>query len=342
MRGGVDLIVIGSGAAGLSAAVTAAWHGLRVTVLEKADVIGGTTAWSGGWIWAPGNPAARRAGRADPPGEARRYLQAVLGNHFVPERVDAFLAAAPEMAAFFEANTALHFDCGLAIPDTYGDLPGAGTGGRSLIARTFDGRTLGPAIGRLRRPLRETTFFGMTIQAGADLRAFLTLTRSPRALAYATGRVLRHARDLARHGRGMDLRNGTALVARLMRSALDLSVDLRTGVQVAALTEDRGRVTGVRLGDGQVLTATRGVVLACGGYPHDAARRAATFPRDGEHCTLAVPSATGDGIALATRIGAHFDGATRRPAAFCPVSTVPWPDGHIGRFPISSTAASPA
>ncbi|MCX7646098.1 MAG: FAD-dependent oxidoreductase [Rhodobacteraceae bacterium] len=328
-----DLVVIGSGAAGLAAAVTAAAHGLAVTVLEKADALGGTTAWSGGWIWAPGNPVGRRHGVPDEGDAPRRYLAALLGNRFEAGRIDAFLAAAPEMAAFFEARTALRFEPGLAIPDTYGHLPGAGTGGRSLIAAPFDGRALGPAIRLLRRPLAETTFLGMTIQAGADLRAFLTMTRSVPAFLHASRRLARHLRDLARHGRGMELRNGSALAGRLLRSALDLGVEFRTGASVAALVIAEGRVAGVRLAEGRVLAARRGVVLATGGYPHDAALRAATFPRDAEHRTLAVPEATGDGIALARAAGAAFRADLRRPAAFCPVSVVPWPDGRAGHFP---------
>ncbi|EPX75822.1 FAD-dependent oxidoreductase [Salipiger mucosus] len=328
-----DLIVVGSGAAGLSAAVTAAARGLRVTVIEKAPVLGGTTAWSGGWIWAPRNPVVRRAGIEEPEDAPRRYVQSVLGNHFDPDRVDAFLAAAPEMVGFFEEHTALRFEGGLAIPDTYGDRPGAGTGGRSVIAAPYDARGLGEAVKLLREPVRETTFFGMTIQAGPDLRAFMTMTRSPRALVYATRRVLRHLRDLAFHGRGMDLRNGAALVGRLLRSALDLGVTLRPGCAVTDLVVEQGRVMGVTLESGETLRAARGVVLASGGFPHDAARRAGLFPRDAEHRTLAVPSASGDGARLAEGAGGHVDATQARPAAFCPVSTVRWPDGRVAQFP---------
>ena len=105
-----DLLVAGSGAAGLAAAVTAAHRGLRVILVEKDEVLGGTTAWSGGWIWAPCNPVAKRHGVAEEAAAPRRYLQAVLGNDFNAELADAFLAAAPEMVAFFEERTALRFD----------------------------------------------------------------------------------------------------------------------------------------------------------------------------------------------------------------------------------------
>ncbi|WP_254871567.1 FAD-dependent oxidoreductase [Pseudooceanicola sp. HF7] len=338
----IDLIVIGSGAAGLSAAVTAAASGLRVTLLEKADVLGGTTAWSGGWIWAPGNPVVKRAGVKDRPEDARLYLQAVMGNRFDPERIDAFLAGAPAMIDFLEQEAGLAFDPGSAIPDTYGDLPGAGTGGRSVIARAFDGRALGADIALLRKPLPETSFLGMTIQAGPDLRAFMTMTRSAPALYYACRRVLRHLRDLALHGRGMELRNGNALVARLLQAARARGVKIHTGVEVAALERAAppdapqgggGPVTGLRLRDGSGLACNVGVVLACGGFPHDTARRAALFPRDGEHRSLAVPEATGDGLALAEDLGATVTTDLASPAALCPVSHVPWPDGRSGGFP---------
>lgn len=328
-----DLIVMGSGAAGLSAAVSAAALGLRVIVLEKAEVLGGTTAWSGGWIWAPCNPVAERAGIVEDADLPRRYLQSVLGNRFDPARVDAFLTAAPEMVAFFETRTALIFDGGLAIPDTYSDLPGAGMGGRSVIAKPYDGRDLGPAIALLRLPLRETAFHGMTIQAGPDLRAFMTMLRSARSMAYVARRLLRHAVDLLRYRRGMQLRNGNALIARLMRSALDLGVDLRVGAAVASLHLDQGRVAGVVMEDGRIIRAMRGVVLAAGGFAHDAALRAQSFVRDSEHLTLAVPSATGDGARLGVAAGGTVALTEASPAALCPVSVVRWPDGQTGRFP---------
>lgn len=333
MTQSVDLIVIGSGAAGLSAAVTAAAKGASVCVLEKADTLGGTTAWSGGWIWAPCNPIAKAAGIDEPQSAPRTYLENLLGNRFDADRIDAFLTAAPEMVGFFHDKTALQFDGGLTIPDTYGHLPGAGTGGRSVIARAFDARALGKAVRLIRKPVRETTFYGMTIQAGPDLRAFMTMTRSVRAFAYVTRRTLRHFRDLTLHGRGMELRNGNALVGRLVKSALDLGVDFRTNVQVARLIQADDRISGVELSDGTQITATSGVILATGGYPHDGTRRAASFPRNNEHQTLAVPEATGDGLHLTEAVGGTFRADHTSPAALCPVSTVKWPDGRVAQFP---------
>lgn len=328
-----DIIVLGSGAAGLAAAVTAAWHGAKVLVLESADVLGGTTAWSGGWIWAPGTALAQAAGFDTARDAPRRYLQQVMGNHFNAERVDAFLGAAPAMVDFFHNHTSVQFDLGGGIPDTYSHVSGAGMGGRSVIARPYDGRGLKRDIRLLRLPLRETTFHGMTIQAGADLRSFLTMTRNTSSFLHATKRVLHHTRDLALHGRGMDLRNGAALAARLMRSALDLGVAWHVNTTVTALLRHANGVDGVQLACGRILRARKGVILATGGYGHDAARRATSFPRDDEHRSLSVPTAQGTGAALATAIGAQFDQSAAAPAAYCPVSVVPYPGGSSGVFP---------
>ncbi|HET7031626.1 MAG TPA: FAD-dependent oxidoreductase, partial [Casimicrobiaceae bacterium] len=232
-----DLLVVGGGAAGLSAAVTAAAHGLEVVVAEKETVFGGTTAWSGGWMWTPRNPLARRAGIVEDIEQPRTYLRNVLGAHFDEAKVNAFLEAAPQMVAFFEENTAVRFEDGNKIPDTYGNVPGAGTGGHQVIAAPYDARELGDLIARLRRPMRETTFLGLTIQAGPDLRAFMNVTRSARAFVYVSLRVGRHLIDLALHRRAMQLRNGLALVARLLRSAADVGVDLRSSSRAVRLLQ---------------------------------------------------------------------------------------------------------
>lgn len=331
-----DLLVIGSGAGGLSAAVTAAWHGLKVIVAEKEPVLGGTTVWSGGWMWVPLNPVAQRAGIAEDPEAPRTYLRHVLGNNFDAARVDAFLAAAPRMVAFFEENTALQFEGGNKIADTYGNAPGAGTGGRSVIAAPYDARGLGTLVRRLRRPMRETTFMGMTIQAGPDLAAFMNVTRSPRAFVHAANRFGRHLVDLVVHGRGMQLRNGIALVGRLLRSAADLGVDLRTSAAAVRLLHDGRRVRGAVLNtpEGEVaVRASRGVVLATGGFPHDPERRRALFPSNGAHQTVAAPCATGDGLRLGESVGGQVDDTLAAPGAWCPVSEVPYADGTNGRFP---------
>lgn len=341
-----DVIVVGSGAAGLATAVTAAHHGLRVAVLERADVCGGATAWSGGWMWAPGNPLARADGVREQTGEFRTYLRNALGANYEPTRVDAFLAAAPEMVRFFHDRTALTFAPGAKICDIYGDLPGAGTGHRSVAPAPSDLRGLGSDVARLLRPqLYETSFLGMGIMAGTDLAGFLAASRGDvRGLLHATRRVTRHLVDLATKRQGMQLVNGTALVGRLLRSALDLGVEIRVSTEVTELTTEHGRVTGVltSTSDGPVrFSASQGVVLAAGGFPQDGNRRRALFPRGERHWSLAPDTADGAGISLGESAGGRLRTDLASPAAWCPVSLVPYRNGRTGVFPHIMDRAKP-
>ena len=326
---GCDLLVVGSGAGGLSAAVTAAWHGLRVVVAEKATTCGGATAWSGGWMWVPGNTE-----------QPRLFLKNVLGERYDEARVEAFLDAGPQMVAFFEQHTALQFVTGTWIADIYGHLPGAGTGGRSVVPAPYQAGQLGRRLfARLRPQLYETSLAGMGIMAGPDLQAFLHATRSPRAFLHAGRRVAGHALDLATYGRGRHLVNGQALIARLMRSADDLGVRIWTSAPAVRLIVEGGAVRGAvvahRSGDVQV-RADQGVVLAAGGFPRDVERRRRLFPRTPtgrEHWTLAPATTTGDGITLGESAGGVLDTSLASPAAWCPVSLVPYRNGRTGVYP---------
>ncbi|MDQ0261090.1 succinate dehydrogenase/fumarate reductase flavoprotein subunit [Sinomonas atrocyanea] len=345
-----DVLVIGSGAGGLSAAVTAAYHGLRVVVVEKAEVCGGATAWSGGWAWTPGNPLAKADGVDEDPEQFRTYLRHRLGDRYDAARIDAFLEAVPHMVGFFEDRTRLQFTPGAKIRDIYGKTPGAGTGHRSVGPAPISARRLSPRVRRLLRgQLYETSFLGMGIMAGPDLTRFLSASQgSLQGLAYAAWRVGRHILDLAVHRRGMHLVNGIALVGRLLQSAEDLGVDVRVSTPAVRLTtDDSGRVTGAVVSgpEGRYeIEAARGVVLAAGGFPNDVQRRAALFPKTPtgrEHWTLAPKEADGDGITLGESVGAQFVTDVESPAAWCPVSLVPYRSGRVGTFPHIMDRAKP-
>lgn len=334
-----DLLVIGSGASGLAASVTAAWHGLKVIVVEKDAVFGGATAWSGGWMWVPGNPLAKRAGIDEDPQQPRRYLRNELGRRYDPERVDAFLDNCPHMVSFFETNTSLQFVDGNGIPDVHGQVDGAATQGHQVIAAPYDGRQVGPLIKRLRKTMRETSFMGMPIMAGKDLMAFLSMTRSLKSFLHVTRRVTRHLIDLALYGRAMQLVNGVALVARLAKSAEDLGVTLMASAPAKRLVFEGRAVSGavVSTAGGEVtIRAKRGVVLAAGGFPNDVARRKALFPRTPtgqEHLTLPPESCSGDGVSLGESAGGCLVTDVASAAAWAPVSKVQHADGSIGHFP---------
>lgn len=336
-----DLLVIGSGAGGLSAAVTAAHLGLSVVVVEKAPVFGGTTAWSGGWLWVPRNPLAVAAGIAESEAGPREYLRGIVGAAADGPRMRAFLAHGPAMVQFHLDHTALRFVDGNAIPDFHGRVAGARTGGRSVCAAPFDASVLGARLKELRPPLDVGSFLGMSI--GGDLRHFLRANRALDSAWYVAKRIARHAREVLRHGQGTHRFAGNALVAALMKSALDRGVQLFAGQTVLRLTKEASaegsRVTGAVLATANgehEIRAKCGVVLATGGFPHDVPRKAQLFPHaptGREHWSAAPPTNTGDGLRLAEDVGAVVDTSLADAGAWAPVSLVPRRDGSHRALP---------
>jgi len=338
-----DVLVIGSGAAGLSAAVTAARHGLEVIVAEKDALFGGTTARSGGWLWIPNHPMQKDIGVSDSIEQASTYLLDQAGEKFDPERVNAFLVNGPRMVEFFVRETAVRFDPSATFSDYHPDAPGGKPGGRSIVARAFDGRQLGAMLGKLRPPPPELTVFGVMIGSGAELVHFMRWSKSLQAAAFVARRLLGHAVATLVHGRGVRLTNGNALAGRLLKSAMDCGVQLWESSPVRELERRNGTVCGALLErDGErVRVATRrGVVLACGGFPQDRERRARLFPHR-EHHSPAPESNTGDGLRLAEAAGAKIDESLPNAAAWVPVSRVPRPGGGYGLFPHFIDRAKP-
>jgi succinate dehydrogenase/fumarate reductase flavoprotein subunit len=342
-----DVLVIGSGGGGLATAVTARRLGLDVLVAEKAEWVGGTTAFSGGGLWIPGNPIAVAAGIADSKDAAREYLRGETGRWFDAERVEAFLDAGPRMIEFFLRETEVRFWIPPTFPDYHAENAG-GARGRTLLAESYDARRLGAALPMLRRPLPELTLLGMMIGSSKELGHFFRMRRSLKSAAFVGARVIAHARDLLFYRRGVHLTNGNALVGMLLRSALDAGVRfrLRSGVKNLLLADDGGAL-GALLGtpEGPVhVHARRGVVLACGGFPHDIERRARLFPhapRGTEHWSPAPATNTGDGIRLAESIGAGVEETLPNAAAWVPVSRVKRDDGTEGVFPHFIDRAKP-
>lgn len=335
-----DVLVVGSGAGGLSTAVSAAHRGLDVLVVEKEPVFGGTTARSGGWMWIPRNCPAVRAGIEDSIDKARTYLKHEAGEHYDERRVEAFLEAGPKAVDFYEKNTALEFDLGVTFADYHPDAPGGMDAGRSIVAKPYDGRELGKEIKRLRPPLREITVLGMMLGTGKELLHFFNVMKSPISAMYVAQLFVKFARDMVFHGRPMRLTNGNALVGRLAKSCFDANVPIWTRSPVVQLIEgEGGRITGaiVDTPKGRVeVTARKGVALAAGGFPHDIVRRKELFPHapsGNEHWSPAPPGNTGDGLRLGESIGATVNTDIPHAAAWVPISRPPRGDGTLGFFP---------
>lgn len=333
-----DVLVIGAGAGGLSTAITARKQGLEVVVIEKDTVFGGTTAFSGGVLWIPGNRHARANGIADSREAARAYLENETGRFFDAEAVDAFLDAGPEMVDFFELETEVKFVPTL-YPDYHPHIAGGVDIGRSILAAPFDIRRLGKDMARLRPPLKTITFIGMMFNSSnADLKHFFNATHSLKSFVYVARRLATHLKELLLYRRGIQVTSGNALAARLAKSALDLGIPIHTGTGARELLLENGRVRGAiaaAAGEALRIEARRGVVLACGGFSHDLKRIREAYPHlrlGGEHFSPVPAGNTGDGLRMAEAAGGQVDIRYPEAAAWMPVSRVPIGGGHTA-FP---------
>jgi succinate dehydrogenase/fumarate reductase flavoprotein subunit len=336
MNTSCDVLVIGSGAGGLSAAITARKAGLDVIVVEKEACFGGTTAFSGGVLWIPGNTHALTTGARDSREAARAYLRGETGAFYDDEAIKAFLDHGPRMLEFFERETQVKF-LATRYPDYHPNLPGGVDIGRSVLAAPYDASCLERDLARLRPPLKTITFIGMMFNSSnADLKHFFNATRSLTSAWYVAKRLASHLKDLVRYRRGVQVTSGNALAARLAKSALDLGIPIFTNTGARELIVSGGRVAGAVVGEGRRIAARRAVVLACGGFSHDLARIAKAYPhvaRGGEHLSPVPAGNTGDGLRLAEHAGGQLEMRYPQPAAWMPVSRVPFGNGRYGVFP---------
>ncbi len=334
-----DLIVVGSGAGGLSTAITAKKRGLNVLVLEKESVFGGTTAFSGGVLWIPGNHFAVKNGIKDTRESMLEYFKHEAKEHYDASAVDAFLDNGPQMLEFFENETSVKFIPTL-YPDYHPDAPGGADVGRSVLAAPYDIRALNDEKKRLRPPLKTITFIGMMFNSSnADLKHFFNATKSLKSFSYVAKRLVVHLKELLIYGRGTNVTSGNALAAMLAKSAFDLNIPILTDSPVQELLQDEnGKIIGVKTShDGKMynIQSKYGVVLACGGFSHDIERIQSVYPhlkRGGEHISPVPKSNTGDGCKLAEQVGGYVDTQYEDTSAWMPVSKVPQKEGY-GVFP---------
>jgi succinate dehydrogenase/fumarate reductase flavoprotein subunit len=335
-----DVIVVGAGAGGMTAATVAAAEGLRVLVIEKTAFVGGTTAWSDGMIWIPANAKMKEVGLSDSVTDAVQYL-----SNTVPEPANAglraaFLARGPEAVTYLEANTQVRLQPVKAYPDYYPERLGATPGGRVLEPVVFDGTRLGAQFARLRAPLPEFTLFGGMMVNRLDIPHLRRVGKSLRATLRATRLVSKYVWQRLRGPRGTTLHLGNALAAQLYASLLVRQVEILFSADVEDLSMQGDRVGGVIIRHGardRLIAARRGVVLATGGFSHDATLRKRFFPPAAGFISAAHMSATGDGLRLATATGAALTTDATSPAYWVPASLFRRPDGSRGVFPHTVT-----
>ncbi len=303
-----DVVVVGSGAAGMTAALTAAHHGLRTVVVEKADNFGGSTARSGGGLWIPNNHVLTEAGITDTAQAASEYLAHVVGDAVSAERQRAFLDNGPKMLSFVLPRTPLRMHWVTDYSDYYPEAPGGKASGRSIEPAPLDGRVLGDQLDELEPDYGKAPLNVVVTQA--DYRWLNLTARHPRGKLRALRVGLRWMS--ARLRRQRLLARGQALAAGLRVALRDADVPVwLSSPLIDLVTDAQQRVTGVivrRNGEETTLTARRGVILANGGFEHDEVMRK-RYQREpiGTQWTVGAKANTGDGIAAGQRLGAAVD-----------------------------------
>nr|MBP6645851.1 FAD-binding protein [Burkholderiaceae bacterium] len=299
----------------------------------------GTTALSGGVLWIPLGPHGRKQNPADTADAVRRYMREETGRFYEEEAVEALIEHGPKMVEFFERETEMKFIPTL-YPDYHPDLPGGAAVGRSILAQPYDIRGLGKDMARLKLPLKTITFIGMMFNSSnADLKHFFNATKSLTSFLYVAKRLVTHIKELVLYGRAVQVTSGNALAARLAKSALDLGIPILTSTRVKQVLIENSKVSGVQIDDesgSSQLHARHGVVLACGGFPHDVKRIARAYPhlqQGGEHLSPTSEGNTGDGTQMAEDLGADVSIRFKDAAAWMPVSRVLYANGETGVFP---------
>lgn len=311
-----DVLIIGAGAAGMAAALSAHAAGAEVTLVEKGDRLGGTAAVSGGIIWAANNPRMQAAGMADSEDDALAYFGSLDHGEMDADVLGAFVREAPNALAFLEDAGALAVSILPSYPDYYLDRPGAKPeGGRALDNELFDFTTLGPWAQKVysdgviqRMMLRETPLGGssgfvdpaeLKRRADADLRGF-----------------------------------GQAMVGRMLAACLARGIEPELGMKAERLIVETGRVVGVEFAGGRSIRAERGVILATGGFEWNESLKK-TFLRGPLDMPASPPGNTGDGLKLAMSVGAGLGNMTS--AWWVPTLSIggaQWPGGEQRASPV--------
>ncbi|MBI1181487.1 MAG: FAD-dependent oxidoreductase [Alphaproteobacteria bacterium] len=321
-----DVIVLGTGAAGLTAAITAAEGGASVGVFEKADKVGGTSAWSGGQVWIPNNPHMGDHGIADSRDKALTYIMSLSRDMIDPKLAESYVDAGPEMVRFLEERTPVQFYSVKDMPDYHPEFPGGSPkGGRTIECPIYPYDELGDWAARV----TPSPYYP---------NPHITMSETPLGKSVpqpASDEEI--ARRKIRNERGC----GQALIGRLLKGCLDRGIEPFTEHAAKELILEDGAITGVIFAtpDGEkTVRARKGVILATGGFEwNDDLKRA--FLRGPLTHQVSIQTNTGDGLKMAMKAGAML--GNMREAWWTPVASVPKEENSMERMMIMGQRTMP-
>ncbi len=326
MNEAFDVIVAGTGAAGLTAAITAHDGGASVGLFEKADQVGGTSAWSGGHVWIPNNPHMVAVGASDSAEQAFTYLMSLSRGTIEERLAEAFIDAGPEMVSYLDKAAGTDFYAVRGFPDYHPEHPGGlAEGGRTVECPLFAFDQLGEWADRV---TPSPYFKTMNI----------TMSETPLGAAVPS---MPDAEEMERRKIHDERGLGQGLIGRLLKACLDRGIEPVTSARVRRLSMTDGRVTGALVeveGRTSQLQARRGVVLATGGFEWNEEYKRA-FLRGPLTHPVSMQTNTGDGLYMAMKAGAML--ANMREAWWIPVGVLPPGVNRMNRFLLSGDRSRP-
>jgi len=303
----VDVVVVGAGGAGMSAALAAQARGLETVLLEKSGHFGGSTARSGGGVWIPDNYALKKAGQADGTDEAKRYLDSIVGDAVPKERRDTYIDRGSEVMDFIRDHTPLRFTWVPDYADYHPEAPGGRLKGRSCEPIPLDARFLGDELDRLHPQYTKAPANMIVTQA--DFRKISLGMRTVRGPITMVKVLLRRIVSLALRRKMYAM--GNAIAIGLRKGLMDAGVPVAYDSELTGLVIEDGRVVGVRVqrdGAEHVVRARRGVILGSGGFERNLEMREKYQPQPTSiDWTTGSQFNTGGGILAGIAAGAETD-----------------------------------
>jgi 3-oxosteroid 1-dehydrogenase len=305
----VDVLVVGSGAGAMTAALAAAQAGLDTLIIEKAPVYGGTSATSGGGLWITCNHLMPGVGIEDNDADAAAYMTALTGNDVAPANVASFVKNGARMLRWVMETSRVEFISMAEYADYYQHIAGSRPGGRSIDPVPYDARELGDDFLKMQQQHRQVRVLGL--MGYSNVEGAVLLSKAPGWFKLILKLSWQYFSDVGwrlRSRRSRRLTMGNALVGRLRRSLMDLNVPIWLSCPAKELLTEEGAVVGILAqqdGKDVAIRARKGVILASGGFEHSQALREKYLPNPtSTRWSAANPTNTGDMLVAAQAIGA--------------------------------------